>query len=88
MGQLARLVACVGVAVLVLAGCGNGGGGDAKVKVADIEGQALAKLKDVLQIPQNVSAVFVGAPSDPRQTRQDLDRLAAKTGVVTLPGNP
>jgi len=35
MGQLARLVACVGVAVLVLAGCGNSGGGDAKVKLAE-----------------------------------------------------
>ena len=64
--------------------------GQAKMTITRIEDEALAKLKDVLQLPQNVSTVFAGGPAnvDTRQVRQDLDRLAAKTGVVTLPGRP
>jgi len=61
--------------------------GQAKFKLADIEEQALRKLRDVLQIPQNVSATFVGAPGgSAADTKKTLDRLAAKTGVTTLPG--
>jgi len=62
--------------------------GQAKVAITRIEDEALAKLKDVLQIPQNVSAVIVGAGGDIRDTKYQLDRLATKSGVVTLPGNP
>jgi len=64
------------------------GSGQAKFRLVDIESEALSKLKDVLQIPQNVSAVIVSSGASAADTKYQLDRLATKTGVVTIPGNP
>src|SRR5207245_614502 len=77
LGTLSRLHGLEGlgpVGDVVSAGAGLinlFSGGQAKVTIARIEDEALAKFKEVLQLPANVSAVFVGASSDPRQTRQD-----------------
>jgi len=64
------------------------GDGRAKFRLVDIESEALSKLKDVVQIPQNVSAVIVSSGASAADTKYQLDRLATKTGVVTIPGNP
>lgn len=56
-----------------------------KVTITRIEDEALQKVKEVLQLPRDVSVVVVGG-ANPRDTKFALDRFAAKGGVSTLPG--
>jgi hypothetical protein len=92
IGDLAQRVPGLGTIASFLSGVGGlvnlFKGGDAKV-TARIDEESIAKLRDVLQLPQNVSPVIVQAPgTSMATTKYELDRLAAKTGVVTIPGRP
>jgi len=93
-GKAVSLIPGLGTASTVISAVGSlatlFGSGKAKVTISDLEDEAVRKLKEVMQLPANVSATFANVPAgtDIRQIKQDLDRLAAKTGVVTLPGMP
>src|SRR5205823_104065 len=67
--ELAKAIPGLGTAGTILTGLGGLASlfhsGQAKV-TARLDEESLAKMRDIMQIPQNVSVVVVGGASDPR----------------------